>query len=300
MIEVNKGYNEDCIGVLGRIPDNSIHIICIDPPYLYLKGQKLERPFDERLFFSECKRVLKKDGFLIMFGRGASFYRWNTICDDIGLTFKEEIVWDKCYNSSPVTPINRKHETISIYGRENAKINVVRIPYIEAKEDDWALMMNDVGRIKTTLNNATGLDELLEYASTKVVKVQDKNRTLGNNTTVQTAMMQQSRGVKALQAITTGMKEFSIIKIRRDHYNTIHPTQKPVRLLERLIALTYPKLKDGERCIGADFFGGSFSFAEACINIGIDWIVCEIDEEYYDAGVKRISALNNNLFGKAV
>ena len=30
-----------------------------------------------------------------MFGRGESFYRWNTILADLKFTFKEEIIWDK-------------------------------------------------------------------------------------------------------------------------------------------------------------------------------------------------------------
>ncbi len=30
-----------------------------------------------------------------MFGRGESFYRWNTILSELKFTFKEEIVWNK-------------------------------------------------------------------------------------------------------------------------------------------------------------------------------------------------------------
>ncbi|MDR2835948.1 MAG: hypothetical protein LBV69_07130 [Bacteroidales bacterium] len=58
-----------------KIEDNSIDCILTDPPYLYLKNQKLDRKFDEQLFFEQAKRVLKKDGFIVIFGRGTSFYR---------------------------------------------------------------------------------------------------------------------------------------------------------------------------------------------------------------------------------
>lgn len=71
-------YNADNLEVMATLPDESIDVICIDPPYLYLKKQKLERPFDEQKFFAECKRLLTKKGFIVMFGRGTSFYRWNT------------------------------------------------------------------------------------------------------------------------------------------------------------------------------------------------------------------------------
>lgn len=54
-------YNEDCIEGLKRIPDGSVDVVLTDPPYLYLKNQKLERQFDEQAFFGHVKRILKKD-----------------------------------------------------------------------------------------------------------------------------------------------------------------------------------------------------------------------------------------------
>jgi DNA (cytosine-5-)-methyltransferase len=107
-------YNADNLEVMATLPDETIDVICIDPPYLYLKNQKLERPFDEQRFFTECKRLLTKKGFIVMFGRGTSFYRWNTILDGLGFVFKEEVIWNKSYVSSPLMPISRIHETVSI------------------------------------------------------------------------------------------------------------------------------------------------------------------------------------------
>lgn len=100
-------YNEDCLIGMKRIPDASVDCVLTDPPYLYLKNQKLDRSFDEQAFFAEVKRILKKDGFIVMFGRGTSFYRWNTILADLGFNFKEEIIWDKSYISSPLMAISR-------------------------------------------------------------------------------------------------------------------------------------------------------------------------------------------------
>ena len=122
-------YNSDNLEIMGKIPDERIDIICIDPPYLYLKNQKLEREFDEKLFFSECKRLLTKDGFIILFGRGESFYRCNTILADIGFTFKEEIIWNKRRATSPTHKVQRYHETITIFTKGKGTINKVKIPY---------------------------------------------------------------------------------------------------------------------------------------------------------------------------
>ena len=129
-------YNVDNLEIMATLPDESIDVVCIDPPYLYLKNQKLERPFDEQRFFAECKRLLTKKGFIVMFGRGTSFYRWNTMLDGLGFVFKEEVIWDKSYVSSPLMPMSRIHETVSILTKKEGIINKVKIPYLEMKGND--------------------------------------------------------------------------------------------------------------------------------------------------------------------
>ena len=62
----------------------------------------------------------------------------------------------------------------------------------------------------------------------------------------------------------------------------IHPTQKPVKLYEWLL-INYAK--PGQRIL--DTHGGSMSIAIACHNLGYDLTLCELDEDYYKAGVAR-------------
>jgi site-specific DNA-methyltransferase (adenine-specific) len=69
------------------------------------------------------------------------------------------------------------------------------------------------------------------------------------------------------------------------HYGSVHPTQKPVRLAERLIAL----ISDVGDTI-YDPFMGSGSFGVACINTGRKYIGSEIDEGYFTTAVSRIQA----------
>ena len=87
------------------------------------------------------------------------------------------------------------------------------------------------------------------------------------------------------------MTEKTIIKQVRDHYSAIHPTQKPVRLLERLLALVIPGDKNKEDIVVLDPFGGSFSTMEAVYNMRMQGISCEIDKEYFEAGKERIEKL---------
>lgn len=326
MIELNRIYNEDCMQGIKRIPDASIDCILTDPPYLYLKKQKLDRPFDEQFLFSEFKRVLKPAGFVVLFGRGTSFYRWNTILAELGFKFKEEIVWDKAYTSSPLMPISRVHETIVIYTKKAGVINKVKVPYLEMKKHNIDSICQDIKRMRSMLNNTESLNAVLSFlednkldydlattdgfaASYNRGSFKGSNRTsavmqcilngMNEKTIIRSDFKETKRSgegivrrdastgdrcTNVMQSVSYGMNEKSIIKQGRDHYKTIHPTQKPVRLLERLLALT---TQPGS--IVLDPFSGSCSTAIACINTGRKYIGFEIDKEYYEAGIKRIN-----------
>jgi site-specific DNA-methyltransferase (adenine-specific) len=62
----------------------------------------------------------------------------------------------------------------------------------------------------------------------------------------------------------------------------IHPTQKPVALYKWLLK-NYAKA--GDKIL--DTHGGSMSIAIACHDMGFDLDLCELDADYYAAGVKR-------------
>ena len=339
-------YNSDNLDIMAKLEDESVDVILTDPPYLYLKNQKLEREFDERLFFSECKRVLTKDGFIVLFGRGTSFYRWNTILADLGFTFKEEIIWNKSHNTSPLMRLSRVHETISIFTKGNGKINKVKVPYIEMRQHNIEGMKNDIKRLMTTFSNAKSFKAVLEFleknkekhpkhpiirtdrlkeltgrgatASNKtkegdrcvdvmqsvefglneksIVNIYDYNSTERvhnekNNVVASPKLKNGDRCVYVMSNIVDGLNEKSIIKQVRDHYSAIHPTQKPVRLLERLLALVIPQDKEREEITVLDPFGGSFSTMEAVHNMGMQGIACEIDKKYFKDGKKRIESL---------
>ena len=63
----------------------------------------------------------------------------------------------------------------------------------------------------------------------------------------------------------------------------IHPTQKPVKLYEKLL-MTYAK--EGYKIL--DTHLGSGSIALACHNLKYDLTACELDKDYYDSAMKRI------------
>lgn len=64
---------------------------------------------------------------------------------------------------------------------------------------------------------------------------------------------------------------------------SLHPTQKPVDLLEYLI-----KTYTNENEIVLDFTMGSGSTGVACMNLNRKFIGIELDENYFDIAVNRI------------
>ena len=75
----------------------------------------------------------------------------------------------------------------------------------------------------------------------------------------------------------------NIIKISNPNNNSLHPTQKPVALMEYLI-----KTYTDENELVLDFTMGSFTTAIACLNTKRNFIGIELDENYFKIGSKRV------------
>ena len=73
----------------------------------------------------------------------------------------------------------------------------------------------------------------------------------------------------------------------------VHPTQKPVALLEYLIK-TYTN--EGETVL--DFTAGSFSTGVAALNTNRKFVGVEMDEKYFEIGVNRMSDTEKDCLNK--
>src|SRR5699024_8727499 len=208
-------------------------------------------------------------------------YRWNTILADLGFLFKEEIIWNKRYANSPLMPIFRTHETISIFTKKKGKINNTLIPYMEKKQFDLYSLVNDVKRIKSGLKNEKSYDEIIHFLETEE-KIYRRATEGSRLTRSKKSALRADQSVDTLSSIKNGTKPSSIITIKRPHYNRIHPTQKPIRLFEILLSLV---TKEGD--IVCDPFMGSQSSRLAAYNNNLNFYGWEIDEEYYKLGCDR-------------
>ena len=282
-MKVNVAYNEDCIIGLERLDAESVDVVLTDPPYLYLKNHRLDRYFDEDRLFRSIERILKDSGFVVIFGRGESFYRWNTILSNLGFVFKEEIIWDKRYPSSPLLAISRMHETVAIFAKKTGKINHVKVPYLQSKQLNIQSIVSDIKRLKSAFSSVKNFDAVSNFLNTgfKNNEVRDINPSTVTISSKQ--LGKANRCVSVLDAIENGTNERSIISQVPEKYTNIHPTQKPVSLIKRLLALV---AMPGDTVV--DPFAGSFVTGKACYEMDLNYILFEIDKKYYSDGMESL------------
>ena len=106
MITLN---NEDCLETIKRIEDNTIDLCLTDLPYGILKSNKKEANYnnenrnfcdwDEEINYDEVlphlKRVMKKDGNVLLFARSPFTFRLYEQMTKHGFTFRYNWIWKK-------------------------------------------------------------------------------------------------------------------------------------------------------------------------------------------------------------
>lgn len=280
-----KIFNCDCIEFMQDMVNKGERVDCIitDPPYLYL-NHKLDRQFNEELFFELAGKITNK---LVFFGHGDSFYKWNLLAKDQGFKFKEEIIWNKRHNTSPFHSLSRIHETISVRMKEGNSINKVRIDALRKhfNENDFYALMNDLKRVLSSVKNSDIIKNYLE----KGIRILTIHKNKHSLTTDKIAK-NVDRGIKTIEKYKEGIMLPSIITEKREHYTMEHPTQKPIKLLEKLILLA---TNENETIL--DTFMGSGSTGLACLFKNINFIGCEIDKEYFEIAERRLKSTQDTL-----
>ena len=269
--------NGDCQEVMAEIVDKEIDLVLTDPPYLYL-NHKLDRPFDEQKCFELLYDIMAKNSILAFFGRGDSFYKWNYLTKQIGFDFKEEIIWDKNQPSSPTLTLQRIHETISIKGKGKVNLNKVYVDYFQYNLEAEKTFENDLKRLVSSIKNCKTIDELDGWKQGDYLQSRNDKHKLTSK-----LQFNKDRGFNIYQTVNRGRQLNSICRVNREHYQFIHPTQKPVELLKHLINLC-----SQPNDLVFDAFSGSFTTAVACIRTNRRFIGCELDPVYFEKACERI------------
>lgn len=271
----------DCLKLMKKLEDASIDALITDPPYQYLKE-----------YISEVKRILKPTGFVIMFGRGPAFYRQGMLLADAGFKFKEEICWNKKKPSSPCLPLKRKHENCFIFAKtKKGTIRKCKIPFVEHLESlplkqAIDIIKNTIRKIDSDIKKPDLFKSIMLYLEKNIIAY---NCSLKNNFCITNRMKKRCiYSISALQMIKDGYCESDIMNISDmievpSLKNIHHPTEKPVRLMERLITLV-----SDEGDVILDSFMGSGSTGVACLNTKRLFIGMELDDTFFNIACQRI------------
>jgi site-specific DNA-methyltransferase (adenine-specific) len=230
---------------MNKIPDGSVDLVLTDPPY-GTTACKWDSVIPFEPMWEQLNRVAKKSAAIVLFGSEpfSSALRMSNI-----KWFKYDWIWEK---ERPTNIFNMKyeaarvHEVVSVFGGRN---------YYPIMEKSVQPNNNN----KTKNKSQQGIMNTIETIGCSSKISDNYNPSL-----------RYPRSILKFSRSTRGNKK-------------LHPTQKPVALLEYLIH-TYTQ--DGETVL--DFTMGSGSTGVACVNTNRKFIGIELDKGYYDIAYRRI------------
>ena len=237
----------NCLEILKKIQDNSVHLIFADAPYNIGKnfGNNIDHWDTVEMYIDwckkwidECMRILKPDG--TMYFMTATQHmpyldiyateKYNVLC---------RIVW--AYDSSGV-------QSKKMFGSLYEPI----------------LMINKNTKAKYTFYYKDIMVEAKTGSQRKLIDYR-KNPPQPYNT----------------KKVPGNVWEFNRVRFKMKEYEN-HPTQKPESMLERII-----KVSSNPGDIVLDPFAGSFTTTAVAVRLGRIGIGIDMNEEYYEMGIRR-------------
>lgn len=198
------------------------------------------------LMWEQLKRIIKPNGAIVLF-------------------------WSEPF-SSALRMSNIKQYKYDWVWEKNICANFMMVKYVPLKKTENILVFSEGGINQNTKNKMVYFPQGTKPTSKEIVsKVKKQGVNIYNCLN------------KTFTQTTTGYPT-NILKYSTE--NGLHPTQKPVALIEYLIK-TYTQ--EWETVL--DFTAGSFTTAISCENTNRKWICIEKEQSYFDIGVKRISSL---------
>jgi site-specific DNA-methyltransferase (adenine-specific) len=268
MIEVEKQSLEDlktdsitllhgdCLQRMKEIPDNSVDLILCDLPYGTTKC-KWDTIIDIDTLWVEYKRIIKKpSGVILLFGQQpftsrlvSSNYEW----------FKYNIIWKKNKTTQFLLANYRPMkctEDICVFSQGGAAA---------ASKHKGNMTYNPQGLKPVNIKKKNSKE--------RIGKMLNQSHHLGpNNKLTSNTEYSQKFTNYPIELI-----EFDI------EYDTIHETQKPVKLIEYLI-----KTYSNEKETVLDNTMGSGTTGIGCINTNRKFIGIELNDLYYRLSKYRI------------
>ena len=288
----------DNLDLLKEIEECSVDMIYFDPPYntgrnFFNFNDKFKTKQDYiefiRLRLVEVHRVLKKTGSVIIHIEPRISHYFRVLCDDIfgDNNFTNEIVWKTGGNAKNKKKLNRWHDTIIVYsksskqhfnpqyapyGDEYRKKNNVKICEHNGKEYVTTAIHNSQPEVNPRMNlryEWNGHEKQWYVTRDKMQNLHDDHRLVYNKKGVPRI----KRFLEEMDGVPLRDLWIDISNVQRGE-KLKYATQKPVKLLERIVRLYS---NEGNVCM--DIFAGSGTLGRACINEKRKYLLMDINED---------------------
>ena len=248
----------NCLERMKEIPDDSVNLILCDLPYGTTKC-KWDTIIDIDKLWIEYRRIIKKpSGVILLFGQQpftsmliSSNYEW----------FKYNLIWKKNKTTQFLLANYRPMkctEDICVFSKGGA-----------------AAASRKTGNMTYNPQNLVPVDIKKKNSKERIGKMLNQSHHLGPNN----KLISNSEYSQKFTNYPTELIEFDI------EYDTIHETQKPVKLIEYLI-----KTYSNETDTVLDNTMGSGTTGIGCINTNRKFIGIELNELYYKLSKHRITS----------
>lgn len=296
-VEVPSKINTFTVGdnltLLKELSNESIDMIYMDPPYntgrnfYYFQDKFADFPkfMEERL--TECVRVLKKDGNIIIHVEPRISHHIRVICDKLfgESNFRNEIVWHSGGNAKNMHQLGRNHDTLIVYSKSSkAKFFPLYKPYtdqhkkaqkvcpVHKKLYGTSAAHNSQPEVNPRPNLTyewNGNTRQWYFSKERMQELHNDNRLEYN-----------AKGIPRIKRFFDEMDGIPVrdtwddISSIQNGEKTKYATQKPIKLLERVLSLYSA---EGDNCL--DPFAGSGTLGRACKNMKRNYVLFDINPE---------------------
>lgn len=303
---INKILYGNCIEMMEKIPDNSIDMVCTDPPYFLdglcdnwnksnldrkgsstlignlPKGMKFDRNQSKKFneFYTKVSsnvyRILKPGGAFISFSSPRLYHSMTMAIENIGFEIRDMLGW--IYTQSQVKAFSQDHiidKDKILDAEQKSKLKEIctnwKTPQLKPAIEPMCFAVKPIeGRyIDNFQKYGTGLMNTSEETKTGEGFFPSNIITTNNIEETMDRLFLVSKPNKA----------------EKGDYNT-HLSVKPVNLICHLV-----KLFTKENAVILDPFMGSGTTAIACIQSNRQYIGFDINEEYIKIAERRINEL---------
>ncbi|MBE9234709.1 site-specific DNA-methyltransferase [Anabaena aphanizomenioides LEGE 00250] len=294
---LNQIIQGDCIKKLEELPDKSIDLVILDPPYWKVIQEKWDYQWrTEEDYVAWClqwlnqiSRIIKLSGSLYLFGYLRNlFYLYDHLIQ-LGFDFRQQIIIDKGIKAigGRATKGYKMFPNVTeslLFFTYNSHPFVKKL--LKDRQKQLGLTALEINQKLGVKVNGGGMWSL--YTGNNIL-AQIPTKEMWEKLQVILEFEYPYEDIAPVFNIEMGITDVwrDIDFYKEERY---HPTQKPVNLIERII-----KASSNEEMVILDPFMGSGSTALACLNLNRHYIGIEREEKYIQVAESRISEYKSSL-----